>query len=554
LVKEIHPTRNINIEKILDLSVGSHVKVIWYCPKTCAHGCEHVYEMVIRNKVKSKGCKYCTKELICEHDSFGFLYPDLVQYWHPTKNENKNPYKILPGTHDKVWWICNKATCGCIHEYIQEVRKRITTPDCLYCSKKIVDYHDSIDYLYPEKMKEWYYEKNNELGYDPKKILPNSQIIAYWKCLVGCKYKDDPPCHEMVNQEECQHIFQSSVQNRIVNNTQCTYCIATPQKICYHQSIDFLYPELAKEWDHERNGDLKPYHVSKCSDRKVHWKCHIGCQYKDSCNDDACHHRWISNIANRTSHNRSCPYCVGGTDKVCFHQSLAFLGKEHLFEWDYEKNDILPENISYKSNKSVHWKCKDNHSYMCIVNQKVKGTYCPECKYTTEKKLMEFLVKNCNYTVEKEKKFAYCKNLFTNYPYRFDFYIEELNVIIELDGLQHFTIISNWEYNIEISICKDVYKMKRVNSRNIRVIRLLTSDVYGNKNKWEEKLLSAIYNMEVCKDITNIYICNKDDYAIHQKYYNEKSEEDCLQIIYEKYKDSNKMITYPHLVEMMKKW
>lgn len=104
----------------------------------------------------------------------------------------------------------------------------------------------------------------------------------------------------------------------------------------------------------------------------------------------------------------------------------------------------------------------------------MNGRYCPECKYSTEKKLMDFLNENINYNIIKEKRFDFYKNLFTNFSYRFDFYIQELNLIIELDGGQHFTVVNWWKNNINIQRYNDIYKMLRVNSRNISVIRLLT--------------------------------------------------------------------------------
>lgn len=49
LVSQIHPTLNNDLNKILNLSVGSHIKVVWSCPKKTDCGCIHTYEMGIRN-------------------------------------------------------------------------------------------------------------------------------------------------------------------------------------------------------------------------------------------------------------------------------------------------------------------------------------------------------------------------------------------------------------------------------------------------------------------------------------------------------------------------
>jgi hypothetical protein len=39
------------------------------------------------------------------------------------------------------------------------------------------------------------------------------------------------------------------------------------------------YPELAKEWNYEKNGDLTPDKVASGSGKKVWWKCSV-CGYE----------------------------------------------------------------------------------------------------------------------------------------------------------------------------------------------------------------------------------------------------------------------------------
>ena len=47
--------------------------------------------------------------------------------------------------------------------------------------------------------------------------------------------------------------------------------------------------------------------------------------------------------------------------------------------------------------------------------------------------------------------------IFNNSKYRYDFLIKDLNLIIELDGNQHFKQVSNWtspEYNLKNDIVR----------------------------------------------------------------------------------------------------
>ena len=41
-------------------------------------------------------------------------------------------------------------------------------------------------------------------------------------------------------------------------------------------SLLFSSPEIAKEWNYERNGNLKPEHFAANSNKKVWWKCSKG--------------------------------------------------------------------------------------------------------------------------------------------------------------------------------------------------------------------------------------------------------------------------------------
>ncbi len=51
-----------------------------------------------------------------------------------------------------------------------------------------------------------------------------------------------------------------------------------------------------------------------------------------------------------------------------------------LDQWDYQKNDIKPEEVSYGSSKKVWWKCKAGHSYQQSINRKIsRKTGCPIC-------------------------------------------------------------------------------------------------------------------------------------------------------------------------------
>ena len=108
-------------------------------------------------------------------------------------------------------------------------------------------------------------------------------------------------------------------------------------------SLLMTHPDLAVEWDFEKNGDLTPEQVSKGQVRKVFWKCSKG-------------HSYEARIDHRCSMNSGCPYCankkvlVGENDLQTLYPDLAA-------EWAYDFNEKAPSEYFPYSNKGVYWLC-----------------------------------------------------------------------------------------------------------------------------------------------------------------------------------------------------
>ncbi len=96
--------------------------------------------------------------------------------------------------------------------------------------------------------------------------------------------------------------------------------------------------------------------------------------------------------------------------------------------------------------------------------------------------------------------------------------------------------------------------MFRVNSRNISVIRLLTDDVYRNKNNWNTQLLNLIKYYEENKNICeNYFIDNNNIYNLHIKDFENMDENDCLEKLYPYYKSyiKDKVINHPFINKLI---
>ena len=199
-----------------------------------------------------------------------------------------------------------------------------------------------------ELMKEWDWERNTDLN--PEHLLNNSNKKAWWICA------------------KCGNKWKTAIYNRAGrDHTGCPYCAR--QKIMPgYNDLQTEYPKIAKEWHPTKNGNLTPSMVMGGSSRKTWWICSVGHAYQQS-------------IAQRTSRNGSCPYCLGQKVLVGFND-LASNFPKIAQEWHPTKNgNLKPTQISKGSNKKFWWRCtKCRHEWEARVADRTRDlTGCPAC-------------------------------------------------------------------------------------------------------------------------------------------------------------------------------
>ena len=137
-------------------------------------------------------------------------------------------------------------------------------------------------------------------------------------------------------------------------------------------SLLFSNPNLVKEWNYERNGNLKPEHFTKNSGKKVWWKCSKG-------------HEWQERIIGR-NRGSGCPFC-SGRYSIVGENDLQTVNPLLADEWHYEKNDgLTPIEVLPNSNKKVWWKCSEGHEWQARIADRNKGRGCPKCHKEQESK------------------------------------------------------------------------------------------------------------------------------------------------------------------------
>ena len=197
-------------------------------------------------------------------------------------------------------------------------------------------YKNSLAYKYPKLCKEWDYKKNI---LTPEKILYNSKKVIMWICANG-------------------HSYKMRVYRKTSKYDKCPKC----KRINGNYISDSK--RLLSEWDYNANKDLCPNNIGLGSARKVAWKCKNG-------------HSFLTSPNNRKN-GSNCPSCSG--NKVSLKNSLKNKYPKLCKEWDYKKNTIDINNISFGSNKKAWWICPSCHySYLATVLHRTGGSNCPCC-------------------------------------------------------------------------------------------------------------------------------------------------------------------------------
>ena len=275
----------------------------------------------------------------------------LMTEWNWEKNTAVAPSQLTLGNKKKVWWKCSKG-----HEWQSAVSNRTKGSGCPYCSGRYsIKGENDLKTINPTLAKEWNYEKNN--GLTPMDVLPSSNKKVWWKCQKG---------HEWI----------TSVANRSKGNG-CPYC---SNKIVLKGENDLqtVNPTLAQEWNHKKNGNLKPNSFSSNSGQKVWWKCSEG-------------HEWQATIDSRNN-GHGCPYCTGQKALRC-ENDLQTVNPTLAKEWNYEKNNgLTPMDVLPSSNKKVWWKCKKGHEWQASITNRNKGVGCPICNSERNTSFPEYAI------------------------------------------------------------------------------------------------------------------------------------------------------------------
>ena len=459
-----------------EITNGGRNKVWWRCKKG------HEWDSIIRSRINGSGCPYCSNNKVLKgYNDLTTTNPEILNLWDFAKNKNLKPEMFSHGSTKVVAWKCEKG-----HEWTAKISEISSGSRCPFCSnRRILKGYNDFATKHPELLKEWNYEKNNELGLKPDEIIQGGKSKIWWKCEKGHEWQTTISARIRNNLiynkcPICSSYLRTSIPEKIIYyyllkiypKTKVNYKpewlkpkeldIFIPEKniaieydgIYYHKNktrdiekdklcdkngitlirirekglpkinsnsiiyeiseksnasysymnrvlkflekdlginfnfnitndfddimklINFIEkdncisntnPEVLKEWNYDKNKKIgvTPENMTNGSSLKIWWKCKNG-------------HNYYATISTKINQNTGCPYC---SNKKILPGFNDFETKypELLKEWDYEKNKIKPNEITYGYVKKIWWLCSKGHSYTTTILNRLRNCNCPIC-------------------------------------------------------------------------------------------------------------------------------------------------------------------------------
>lgn len=332
---------------------------------------------------------------------------------------------------------------------------------------------------------EWDWEKNNELGYKPELLSQGSKQKVWWICAKG-------------------HSYEAQIRNR-VNGNGCSYC-AGKKVLKGYNDLETFFPEVASEWNYDKNIGLTPAMVVFGSNKKVWWRCKV------------CEGEYESTIINRTNRNVGCPYCAGQKVLVGFND-LQTKNPDLAVEWS-GKNTLKPAEVTLHSKRKVFWICPLGHDdYLMSITQRSRRQGCPVCAQQSQTSFPEQAI------------YFYLKKVFPDALNRYIVDKRELDIFIPSKkmGVEY-----NGYFSHKKKEEKDAEKKNFFNSKGIHIVVIKeyksekekqNADYFIHERTTYRMLSTLIKELLISFDADSTDVnCERDAIAIKNQYISIRKE------------------------------
>ena len=320
------------------------------------------------------------------------VVPDIEKYWDYDQNEGKLPSDFAPTASTKIYTKCPI----CDNPVFRSVRNTWKKDEngighvihCRTCGKRKKE--NSLIGLFPGIKEYWVYEKNTQ---KPEFYTISSGKKVYLRC---------PKCGKERYLAICDAVAKSNDGNYYL--TVCFDCFKKQSLATKRQkenNIKKAIPDIEMYWGPENK--YRPDELTLFSTEKIDTFC-------PSC--EKLLHRNAYNSFQQdndgTFHVKKCQKCAA-TDsnaKCAMKRSGSVLNACPEIEewWDFEKNTIGPQDLTYGSHSEIHFKCpvchtelyRDIHSFVTMHSDgRLLPVACSECGYSSKGDPENNLVAEC---------------------------------------------------------------------------------------------------------------------------------------------------------------
>ena len=269
--------------------------------------------------------------------------PDLAKEWNYEKNGDLKPEDVGVHSHKKVWWfqydvspVTGKKMKLEWNAIIDNRVKGAGNP--IKSGYLVVHEYNDLTSLRPDLAKEWNYEKNGKLT--PDMVTCGSSKKVWW-----IQYDTNPTTGKIIKLE-----WKASINNRVKGN-DCPIKSGR-QVLKGYNDLASLRPDLAAEWNYEKNDNLTPDMITCGSGKNIWWM-----QYDTSpVTGELMRLEWQDTVNNRTNGKGHGNPIKSGRQVLKGYNDLASLRPDLAKEWNYKRNSKLtPEMVTCGCNKKVWW-------------------------------------------------------------------------------------------------------------------------------------------------------------------------------------------------------
>ena len=322
VAREFHPSKNEPL-KVEDVTVGSRREIWWICPVGHEYPATPNSRLGRRKEGKIQGCPYCSGRIASPENNLFVCFPDLAKELDEKKSGLK-AIDITPSSGQDVWWMCPEG-----HSYQSRVANRTKLgTGCKYCgtennSPRAVSREYNLAVNHPDIATEWHSTKNGDLT--PDSVTSGSKKVVWWSCKKGCEW-------------------QAQINSR-TSGRGCPYC--SGNKVGFGNDLKSLFPEIASEWDYEKNQPKRPEEFTQGSTKKAWWKCSKG-------------HSWDAIIHSRTGNGRGCPQCTNQSSRaeirLLTEFRYLFPSSQSRIKFEGREADIFLEELNLVIEyDGAHW-------------------------------------------------------------------------------------------------------------------------------------------------------------------------------------------------------